>query len=271
MALESMKSYLVSLEELVLSYSMVNSPDLGQRVLKEFYDDLTQDQVDSRMVAASHSLLAHGLCGLTEKGTPRLDPEYEKSLLPLINYEALVQMSLVQGESSVNTNIHLNKYGTFTAHSIQAGVVHLLEHSKRQDLQDYILDILEGYGKAENISATSGLKVSLGFLGEALNAILEKDRLDHLVDSLDWGESYKENFSEDLKNQISRATIIKVKVRLGKSGYEIDESDTETILLLNALSRTWCFRFLRPKDEELADVTICSRDQLEKVIRTFLS
>ena len=268
---EKMASFSLSIEELAMALAMINKADTGQLLLKSVYDNLTTEQVDLRMTAASHSLLAHRLCGLTDELKPRLDPLLEQALLTLVIYDKTFQLSIVKDGRPLNANIHVKNGKNFTSHSIQAGVVHLLEYGKESLLGDYFLDILEDYGDEVNIKIPSNAKISMKVLSMAAKIAEGKgEPVDSLTLAFDHLE-LTEALAEDMKNQVSRVTLIRINAKSGLNNEELLNSDKQALLLLKGRKRTWYFEFPSPGDEAIADIKLVSKKEFHEKFMKFIS
>jgi hypothetical protein len=268
---EKMITYSLSLEELSMCLAMLNRPDLGQTILRTYYDNLTKEQVDSRMTAASHSLLARGICGLTPEGTPRLEKDLEQAILPIAVYDLVFQFNLVTGDNAVNSNIHVRKGKTFTSHNVQVGVIHLLEHGAFKQLPDFLLDVLEDYGGKEKIDMSSKTTITLAILGQALNASTKKEDAYKILQSLNWDASIIKALGDDLSASLGRGTLVRVEAKSGTDEKTLEEAPKRTLLFLKGKMRTWCFEFTSPKDDAVAQVKSVTRKEFSEIITAFLN
>lgn len=270
MSQQKLNSFSLSLEELTMSLSMINRPDLGQILLKSFYDKLTKDQVDSRMTAASHSLLAHGLCGFTSENRPRLISELEQSLLLLASYDYALQFRLVRGDQLINSTIHIKKDKGFTSHTIQAGVVHLLEHGDLTQLAPYMLDVLDNYGDDHDLCIPADCWITMGYLGKMMNSVGQQDGLKDVTKGLNWNEQVSTAFNEDIVNQQSRVTLIRINAKSGSSDEEIKIAPKQALLVLKGKCRTWFFEFPSTEDDVSTHPCVVTRKEFEDTLSAFV-
>jgi len=270
MKLDGMTSFSLSVEELAMALAMINRPDLGQMVLKEIYDNLTIEQIDSRMTAASHSLLAHGYCGFTDELKPRLDSKLEQALVTLAIYDITFQLGIVKGGRSINANIHVKNGKAFTSHSVQAGIIHLLEHGVERLLESYLLDILEDYGDEVKLTIPSGLKISMKALSAAAKRADDKSNpIEALQTSLE-DSKIGQALAEDISNQVSRVTLIRINAKSGIDDKELLVAPKQVVLLLKSKIRTWYFEFESPDDEATALVELVTRKDFSKKLLKFI-
>lgn len=268
---ERITSLALSIEELAMGLAMINRAEMGSSLLKSTYENLTKDQIDSRMTAASHSLLAHGYCGLTSELKPRLDSHLEQALLSLVIYDKIFQLSIVKNGSTFNANIHVKKGNNFTSHSIQAGVVHMLEYGKESDLESYLLDLLEDYGDEVKLIIPSDLKISISALATAAKRGEEKGKAIEALDvSLD-SSKIREILAEDIENQVSRVTFIRIYTKSGINNEELITAPKKVLLLLKSKVRTWYFEFESPEDNATAFLELVSRTEFTKKLAEFLN
>ncbi len=95
--------------------------------LLRFTREVTEAEASARLSAASHSLLARNLCTINQRGHPVLDSALERTLLPLFKFDRFYQISVVIGETQTNVTVHVRLRDSFTARTVQAGVVHILD------------------------------------------------------------------------------------------------------------------------------------------------
>jgi len=270
MVKQKITSFSLSIEELAMALAMINKAEMGNTLLRSIYDNLTKEQVDSRMTAASHSLLAHGLCGFTNELKPRLDPLLEQALLTLILYDRTFQLSIVKDNHTLNANIHVKNGKAFTSHSTQAGVVHLLEHGKESLLGSYLLDILDDYGDDVDIKIPSGEKISMRTLSTAAKIVEDKGKpLEVLKLDID-DHLLMEALVEDIQKQVSRVTLIRINAKSGLNDEELLNSKKQALLLLKGETRTWYFEFPSSDDEALATVELVNQKDFHEKLLKFI-
>lgn len=269
MKLDGMTSFSLSVEELAMALAMINRPDLGQMILREIYDNLTTEQIDSRMTAASHSLLAHDYCGFTDELKPRLDSKLEQALVTLAIYDKTFQLSIVKDSRSLNANIHVKNGKAFTSHSVQAGIIHLLEHGVERLLDNYLLDILEDYGNDVKISIHPNLKISMGVLTKAQKLSESNGKSSDVLQIIE-DSKIKDALFEDMVNQVSRVTLIRINANSRLSKDELVNAPKQALLLLKGKSRTWFFDFPSLNDDALATVELVTQKQFSDKLANFI-
>ena len=138
---EKFLEFILSTEELAVAFSLVNRPDLGKAVVFETFGELPAEALDERLIAASHSLLAHGFAHIGASGIARLSDDLQSGLAPLFLFEGMVQVVINAGEPKI-INAHLGKNGEFTAHWTEQGVIHHLVTGAKNYLAHWIASAL---------------------------------------------------------------------------------------------------------------------------------
>lgn len=136
---EKFFEFTLSTEELAVALSLVNRPDLGKAVIFETFGELSASALEERLVAASHSLLAHGFASIGAKGVASLDEKVQLALAPLLLFDGMIQMAVNAGEPQI-INAHLGKGDLFTAHWTEQGVIHYLVNGAKEHLADWLAD-----------------------------------------------------------------------------------------------------------------------------------
>jgi hypothetical protein len=120
----SFLDYILSTEELAMAFSLVNRPDLGKAVLFETFGKLSQQAIEERLKAASHSLLARKFAEIGERGQAVLSDDIQSALYPIIKFKGMLQVVINNEDEPVIMNAHLGVRGIFTCHWVEQGVVH---------------------------------------------------------------------------------------------------------------------------------------------------
>jgi len=268
----NVKTYSLGLEELAMALGLINRPDLGRDLLLSIYEKISEEQVDSRLTSASHSLLARGFCGVSNSGTPVLRTDFEQALFPLARFDYVFQMSVVRNDVQVNATVHVRKGKAFTSHTTNMGVIHLLEYGDFKQLVPFFLDVLEEFGGKESISAsqTSG-KVTLGLLGRALGLGQKQAEIADLLKNEEWGNVGAKNLAEDLTHQIIRATILRVETTNETPIEKVREASKRSILLLQGKKRSWLFEFPSTADSAQGTARLVTREEFAKALTVFVA
>ncbi len=266
----SVNLYSLGLEELSMALGLVNRPDMGKQLLESIYDNLTETQIESRLSSASHSLLARGLAAISEKGGPVLEGGLEQALFPLIRFDYVLQISRVRDGKQVGATVHVQKGKSFTSHSIQAGVVHVLEHGSWKNLANYLMNtfpLLDEKGiKTEELP----WPVTPGILGEALRGGKLSAIIKILVRS-GMPSADAENLAEDLAHQTLRGTILRVKANGEINMEKLAAVDKQMVMILSGKARNWLFEFNSTSDASTGKIWTINRQNFQKRIESFAS
>lgn len=135
----------LSTDEMALVYSLLNLPTFGMRMLRDAYGDIQAPQIQEKLVTASHSLMARGIVGISDKGTVILDRILEKIFTPLIRFNNIIQtLENNSGKEGIitATDYYIGKDGWFSSHEIDMGVIHHLFHGEVASLSKFIINRL---------------------------------------------------------------------------------------------------------------------------------
>jgi len=133
----------LSIEEFSLSLSLCGRSDLGKNLLDSVFGLLEPNILQERLVSASHSMIARGLCSISPTATVLLDEKYQTMLLPILRFTSLIQY-VITGPDGIPAlmNIHLGKDGTFSAGRVEWGVTQKLWHGSLKDLPEWLAGLL---------------------------------------------------------------------------------------------------------------------------------
>lgn len=117
--------YTLSAEELAMAFSLVNRPELGKAVLLETFGKLSQQAIEERLKAASHSLLARKFARIGERGQAVLLDDIQSALFPILKFKGMLQVTVNNEAEPLIINVHLSSMRrTFSCHWVEQGVVH---------------------------------------------------------------------------------------------------------------------------------------------------
>jgi hypothetical protein len=265
------KSFSISPEEIALSLGLINRPDLGKKYLKLGKAGSTEGEMNAALTAASHSLVAHGLADISEKGTPILDQEFELSLLPIARYDGLLQVFRTSREGNFFESIYFNRERKiFTAHNLAKGVVHTIKSGPIAHSGEYLRDLFPQMGtngKYEEIGGDHHLTLALmGKLG--LSIANEKEIFD-FVDQSALSKDTGEKLKKDILAQEVRGSLLSMDVNSQESLEKQKGKFVKGLLLLKGPNASWVFNFKSANREEIAQVTMVDRDAFARLISEF--
>lgn len=261
----------LGLEELALGLGMINRPDLGRQLILSIYDQIQDQQIEERLTSASHSLIARGLCGMTNTGSAILREDLELVLFPLAKFDYILQVSIVKGYAQADTNIHVIRNRMFTSHFADIGVVHTLENGNYENLARYIQEI---FTSAISVGlSTPGIefRINLGLLGKALNLGSDYDQIVTLFKHSGLSKDHAELLANDIAHQVLRGSILRVD-----ASSEMDEAQAiatphQILLFLHGPRHTWAFEFHTVEDDATGTASIINQLSLPKMVGNFVN
>jgi hypothetical protein len=210
--------YNLGLEELALCLGLINHQDLGRSLILDIYPSLSSTQIDERLTSASHSLLAHGLCGIGKNGEIVLEKNLEKVIHALAKFDKLVQINITNLQTQASARIHIVRNTSFTSHMVSIGVVHTLEHGSYRNLYGYIYQLFMGFDKALNTRKQDRFEhpITLGVLGSLLESENKNIAAKDILISNGWSSEWAVNLANDLLHQEVRSTLLVVDANFYK-------------------------------------------------------
>jgi hypothetical protein len=265
----SIKLFSLGLEELAMALGLINRPDLGRQLILSIYEGIGEEEIDHRLTSASHSLLARGLVAISEKGSPILENDLEKALFPLARFDYIVQLSRIREGKQISATIHVQKGKLFTSHSIQAGVVHVLELGQYKDLPDYLCDIFSAGAEEDKKSMEFEWMISSGVLGETLRGANDRSIVE-VIKNAGVPLSDAKDLAADLAQQTERGTILRVQAGSELDVQTIPLAEKKMLMLLSGEKRNWLFKFDSALDSALGKVSVLNAGAFRKHLETFV-
>lgn len=259
--------YGLSLEELVLAMGLINRPDLGRDLLTSIYPEVTESEANARLSAASHSLLARNLCSLNQQGQPVLNPELEKGLFPLVRFDRLYQIRMVFGESSTNTVVHVRLQDSFTARTVQAGVIHVLDTGPSRLLAEYFEKIFVDVRRQTNGEVEVSLKP--GVLSQALEQCNNLTECQNRLVVAGWPAQAARYLAEDLREHIWRATLLRIDASQDTLEERMKSNHHPMLMLLKGKRRGWGFLFDGTQDDATGRAWQLNTIRLKRLFQEF--
>ena len=270
MSKSEINTYSIGMEELAMAFNLINRADLARELLSSIYDNLTEAAVDARLTTASHSLLARGLTGITAQGTPSLDPDFEQALFPLAQFDYTLFLSVVRVDRPLSSTIHVRKGKNFTSHTVQLGVIHLLEHGKSAGLPDFLADVFEDFGSAKEVADKLACKVTWKTLAQAQQPDVKVDRIVELLTTAGIAPATAKILAEDLKKQEYRVILLRSMINSEMPLEEMKKAEKRSMMLLKKEDHAWLFEFDSAEDDAAGSARLVSRDDFKKSINGFI-
>jgi hypothetical protein len=155
----SFLDYTLSAEELAMAFSLVNRADLGKAVLFETFGKLSQQAIEERLKAASHSLLARKYAKIGEGGLAVLSDDVQSALFQIIKFSGMLQVVINNEEDTLMMNAHLGIREIFTCHWVEQGVVHRIISGTNAQLPGLITQLVS---IPQSISSSHTLPIQEG-------------------------------------------------------------------------------------------------------------
>ena len=260
----------LSVEEIALCFSMINSPSHGLKFIKSIDKNITKEDLDARFKAASHSLVAHGFASIGENGFPQMKPELEKTLLPMVIYDKLIQILRSDKIGNRIISIYINnKNESFTAHEIKLGVVHNISCDQLENLTTYLLGLFKDFG-SEKMVPFSEEKISLELMGKIGLAFNNPNVVKEFLDQSDLSNNLKNELSTDICEMAMRGSIFSIKHN-PKDQDAGESTPLRGILLLRNGENHWLFHFDKIEKQQKAVIRKADKDLFEKYLEEIVN
>jgi hypothetical protein len=263
--------YSLGLEELAMALGVINCGDLGHSLLTTVYDKLTEEKIEERLTSASHSLMARGLVGITNNSTPVLEKTFEQALFPLAHFDHLIHLSLVQKKEQLTSTIHIRKNISFSSHSVDAGVIHLLEYGNYSDLPSFLGNLfMDSQKNNDGIKLDVDNSITPLILSRATKETKQKN-IEEIFLSNNWNQKQAKNLAEDISKQIMRGTIVYGKVSGDAQLENLEDIPRQMLWILKGKKRNWVFQFPSTDDNALGSVLQIDKNSFTEIISNFLA
>ena len=261
----------LGVEELAMALGLINRADLGRELLLSLYDTLNEEQIDARLSSASHSLMARGLVAISRTGTPLLESRLEQALFPLAQFDYILQVSIVKEGAQTSSTMHIQRDKSFTSHSVQGGVVHVLEFGPYEMLTEYLQDVYDSIGGQGDFPVTTEWKITSGVLGKAINLGKKQQEINSLLKEYGLPESDAKSLAKDIANQKMRGTILQVKVDHSQPMDNITNAPKKMLLLLQGDKHSWTFNFSDTGDLTPGTTQIVDKLSFKNTLTSFIA
>lgn len=265
----NINAFSLGLEELAMALGIINCADLGRDLITATYGALSPEVMDARLTSASHSLLARGLAAITKSGNPTLETRLEEALFPLARYDYLLQLSMVKEGGQATASVHVQKGKAFTSHSIQGGVVHVLEHGPNNLLAGYLQDLFGADIQNGKTSGQMQWSITPGILGQALK-MKTAPEIQMLLQEQGLPDLDGQNLANDLLNQRLRGTILRVNAGPSLPMDAIKNAPKTMLLILQGQKHTWAFDFPGADDNLRGMAQVVNRASLQALFEKFV-
>jgi hypothetical protein len=268
---EKIITYSLSLEELALALGMINRSDTGRILLQSVYPQISAQEIEARLISASHSLLARELCMMSARKTPILDKRLEMAIFPLVLFDTLMQINLVEGKNRMDARIHIQHGKLFTSHHSISEVVHMIDHGGFDKLPDYIESLFDGFqvelGETRTVGKLTTTVLDLAQEESEQHASSDTERA--LVEN-GWSKEDASALSWDLANQTLRGTFSRIFTKQEMSLAEINNAPKKRLLILKSKERNWLFEF-PPESSGTGEARLVDQAAFRKAFSAFLN
>lgn len=268
---EKFMKYSLGAEEVALALGMINTPILARNVLTSIYPNDSEVQLDARLASASHSMLARGLTFIKPEGTAVLDHSLEKVVFPFAKFDYILDFSLFRDNKQVHTLIRVQNRGLFTSQIVKDGVVYVLESGKTEDLNEFILDAIQGFAPKKSQLLLEAPELKLKLLGQAINLGNKEDELIKHFSKAGWKDSDAKMVAEDLSNQIIRGAMLRINGDSQVKPEDAENISRLSLLLLKGRIRSWVFIFNSADDESNGKAFVVDQTSFKQILHKFLS
>lgn len=228
------RAYRLSSEELAFALTLLNRSDLANQILQRAPSQIT----DERWQAASQSLQARGLSGISPGGFPTLASDFEQALAPMVLHTRIGRIRTVSPQGNSEGTLYLLKDRFFCAHFVRTNA-HVLESGNWGQLPGYLLNLFQDFGDpkiAISKSAPISLQLLTGLLDETDPLIVEKR-----LRQAGLSKGFSASLATDMAHPVYRVSVIGINTPRKDSSSKVD--DHPTLFLLKGSKQDWLFSF----------------------------
>lgn len=243
----------LSVEELALIFSLLHKPETGADLLKaQLGSHLTSRQVQERLVAASHTLIAQGYAAVDLNGSIHLTDEilYVGHLLIRPDYSVRLMRSHKVGEFVLT--YHIKDHRIFE-HQIDQGVVHGITEIPENEVIARRVTSFFGISVSDELAETK-FRVHLDVL-KSIGTPEARD-IASLVQDDGQANSVRE-FRRDAIDPEYKGSMLRI---------EYDENNTPTsdegILVLKGSHACWVLSPSQDSSRPWVDISLCTTKSL---------
>ncbi len=267
---DSVITFSLGVEEIALALGLINARGLGQQLINAVYKDVNAENADVRLTVAGHSLLAHGLSKISKEGAPVLEPALEQALFPLVRFDRLIQMSVIREGKLDNASIHVRDGLTFTSHSNQAGIVHVLRHGKSDQLSEYITSLFVDLNTGAKTQKTGG-KLTPGSVTEVFKNGRNKEKVIGILTGKGWAKDLAGDLAKELSEETFRAILVRINASQDVSMEALNKSTKPMLVISAGKEKTWLVSFASSDESCEGTLEIVDKKRLVEVVTTFLA
>lgn len=270
--LQTIKQLALSVDEIALSFSLINHADVGKSILQSTYGNISTQSLEDKLTSASHSLLARGIARISEKGVVTLDEKTELLLYPLIKFKNIIQVSINDGQnqSPEITNVYIGMNNVFTALRITSAVVYHLFYSETKDIPDLINSWLDLHQKVDslNVSGSVGSPLKMSEIARAISG--DSKNLGQVLHKSNLSDSIAKELESDLRNPKKRGTVVLTEMNSENYAQKNTSESGAGFLFLSGNKLNWVFKFNKADEQTLAQIVVGSEplvlDAIENLV-----
>jgi len=267
----SFLDYTLSAEELAMAFSLVNRADLGKAVLFETFGKLSQQAIEERLKAASHSLLARKYAKIGEGGLAVLSDDVQSALFQIIKFSGMLQVVINNEEDTLMMNAHLGIREIFTCHWVEQGVVHRIISGTNAQLPGLITQLVS---IPQSISSSHTLQLQEGKYSIPMEIFADLPEMGVEIGlkaliKIGLPQQLAEAFLEDLVKPKKRGSVSYIEVDSENINKRtMDEAVAGLFFLIGKFG--WILTFPKKEKDQIGTIFPVSSEVFEKDVTQIL-
>lgn len=254
----SIQKISLSNEEVALVYSLINLPQVGKTLLVDAYGDLSKDQLEEKMITASHSLLARGAVHFSDRGTVHLDSSLEEVFYPLAQYKNMLQILLNNGEAGLSViDNYISKRNTFTSNEVDIGVIHHIFHGPVMELSTFLQSRMKLPAVISNELEQAFLNPQPGIKLTDYSELEDKKSARLIVETLrakGFNSEISIALSQDILAPVFRGSISVINISSDKPHPRVLQETGEGFIWLVGKISSWILHYRHGDEKAVATV-----------------
>ena len=134
--------YTLSLDEFSMALAAVNCVELSTKLYAAISRDIKREQYADGMNKAQKSLVAHGLCTISERGLPVLNEDLAQAVFSVAKSDSMIQIKVVGKGPVAETGIYLVHRRFFSAYYNYGENLQILEYGRYEDAGAYLESLI---------------------------------------------------------------------------------------------------------------------------------
>ena len=250
-------------EEVALALTLIGEPQIAQETLvAQFGDDLTQEEVQTRLLTAGHSLMARDYLTVDSEGKIHLDAEVSEVADILAHADYSVRFERAYSNADLMLTFHF-KDGRIFGHALEQGLVHNI--TRLESIEPILTAGVEFFQiRGDHPFPVPPFSLQESVI-DSLTGASNEDEIVKLLKTFDTDPDIAKLLAEDLAAPDYRGGVLKVLYDSDRRAF----SD-EGFLILAGAYRKWLLQPMEGETSTEFEVSLCSSEIFTYALRNLI-